>query len=468
VYPLVCLRPGTPFRVFKNIEFRGVVAKRKLGTKSAFVRDLSVPFTGKPEYCSQLGGGYSLAELGSLDELLDRLQKYDKVDLPLQRDRALMAIRHFTDKIGHCEFLTPLIAYGEMEANSSPGYGARENGVNSRKDPKMLEYLAGYYHASLKQPHHVIISASQKDEMRAWENGKVKTPRLFTAYPPEHTFLATIVLGDFLRQFYEHRFCVDGSVSAVGDPMQKGAMAVYEKELDKRPFLYCTDTSGQDASVSREFIEMVYAEIRTKFVLDEDDSSLFDAVRFNSVHKMMSVAGQFYLVSRGLGSGDYLTVVINIMWRLYMILDNYHHRVENYFEDNTTVINGDDLIMSSEFGDLDLNSRHATITWAGRPVTWAEMDFCSTRFRPYIHQDAQKVRAVVYGRRRAAHQLHPDLEMQRLGGLLRVLSNREVYDEILGKMEVLRDKHNLFQEFDDLWISFEELWENYNCCREYL
>jgi hypothetical protein len=432
------------------------------------MRDLSLPFAGPYEYCSQLGGGYSLAELGSLDELLDRLEKYDKVDLPLDRAKALMAIRHFTDKIGRCEYLTPLIAYGEMEANSSPGYGARECGVNSRKDPKMFEYLSGYYYASLLQPHHVIISASQKDEMRAFEKGKVKTPRLFTAYPPEHTFLATIVLGDFLRQFYNHRFCVDGSVSAVGDPTQLGAMAVYERELDKRPHLYCTDTSGQDASVSREFIEMVYDEIRTKFVLDEEDASLFEAVRFNSIHKMLSVAGQFFQVDRGLGSGDYLTVVINIMWRLYMILDNYNHPIENYFEDNTTIINGDDLIMSSEFGDLDLNSRHATITWAGRAVSWEEMDFCSTRFRPFIHQDAQKIRAVVYGRRRAAHQLHPELELQRLGGLLRVLSTRDVYDEILGKMVVLRDKHNLFSEFEDLWISYQELWENYNCCQEFL
>jgi len=60
------------------------------------------------------------------------------------------------------------------------------------------------------------------------------------------------------------------------------------------------------------------------------------------------------------------------------------------------------------------------------------------------------------------------MEMQRLGGLLRVLSTRDVYDEILGKMAVLRDRHNLFEEFENLWISYDELWENYNCCREFL
>jgi hypothetical protein len=90
------------------------------------------------------------------------------------------------------------------------------------------------------------------------------------------------------------------------------------------------------------------------------------------------------------------------------------------------------------------------------------MDFCSCRFTPYIHHEPSKVRAVLDGRRKISHQGDPMMEMSRLGGLLRVLSDYPTHCLITERMERLRDRHNLCQEFDSLWVSYEMLYAVYN------
>jgi hypothetical protein len=323
----------------------------------------------------------------------------------------------------------------------------------------MYEYMKEYVKCASDFPHHVIVNASQKDEVRVI----TKTPRLFTAFPPEHTLSASMCLGDFLRQFLKHRFCKDHSISSVGDAVQNGAAAYYRLVMDCHPYVYCTDTSAQDSSISPEFINMVYDQIKLKYEFTDSQENLFESVRFNSVNKMMNVNGNLYLVPRGLGSGDYLTTVINIMWRLYMVLENYNHDLSTFYEDNIVIICGDDLIMSSEYSDLDLNSKYAQIEWAGGPVSWVEMDFCSIRFEPYVHHDPTNVLAVLYHRKKKVHVLSPVLELQRLGGLLRVLSTKEVYNLILKMMkDVLRKNPELEDVYDSMYISFDELFSNYN------
>jgi len=182
----------------------------------------------------------------------------------------------------------------------------------------------------------------------------------------------------------------------------------------------------------------------------------------------MNVNGDVYLVPRGLGSGDYLTIIINILWRYYMLLENYNHELIDFEKHNTVVINGDDLAMSSDYDDLDLNSRHAKIEWSGTYSQWDEMEFCSLKFAPYIHHDPGKVMAVLNLRRKRKHMLEPACELQRLAGLLRTLSTREVYEIILCRMYdiVLADK-SLLTMFTDLYISFDELYEQYNSKYEF-
>jgi len=408
---------------------------------------------------SQIGEGYVISPLGDLNDLYERLAKYDIEDIPLNKVRARMAITYFTDMISDCHMLSRDDAFDEISKNSAIGTGAKAAGIYSRKDPKIVDYLNDYVNESKKWQQHVIINASQKDEVRVLG----KSPRLFTSFPSEHTYLCTIVLKDFMEQFQQNRFCVNGSVSAVGDAMQSGALAVYKYELSKRKYLYCTDTSGQDSSVSAEFLEMVYDQIKLKYKdMTIEEENLFESVRFNSINKMVNLNGDFYLVPRGLGSGDYLTVVINIMWRLYMILENYQYDINKYFVENTTIINGDDLIMSSDYGDLNLNSKHAKIEWAGKPVPWSEMDFCSTMFEPYIHHNENKVLAVLALRDKRSHILSPKMKMQKLGGMIRVLSTPLVYNKILSLMEDLRDKFNLYEEFEQCFVTYEEIYDGYN------
>lgn len=416
---------------------------------------------------SQIGTNYALAELGDLDQLLDRLKKYDVVDLPLDVSIARRAIRKFTGHIKRCEYLTLEDAYCDLNFNASIGHGAREAGILSRRDPALVDYLEDYLGFAKLGPVHCLISASQKDEMRAFENGKIKTPRLFMSFPVEHTFLASIVLGDFLRQLYQSSFMKDGSVSAVGDSVQCGALAYYKHMLSKRPYLYCTDTSGQDASVPAAFIDLVYDHIKEFYSLPDDDDAWFENVRYNSIHKMMSVNGFWYRCDRGLASGDYLTIVINMMWRLYLAYTSYNHDLDKYHEENDVIILGDDLMMSSDHNDLDHTSKYATITWAGKPVSWEDMDFCSCMFHPNIHHSPDKVLSVLHGRRRAAQAGSPLAEMQRIGGLLLIHSNRETHAAISRRMEKLRDINGLVEEFDALWRTYEEVYDMYNTWLEW-
>lgn len=408
---------------------------------------------------SQIGDEYDLAQLGDLGDLLDKLANYDREDLPINSKCAHKAIDHFLDQIQELDFSTYESALKIIQNDKSIGFGAKDLGVLSRDDPLMENYLSNYYEASADLVHHVIITASQKDEVRPLG----KQPRLFMSYPPEHTFLAIICLNDFMEKFKNLRFTLDKSCSAVGDSPQNGAAAYYKDKLTKMPYLYATDTKAQDSSVSPEFIELVYSKIKSKFrKMKPFQENLFDAVRFNSLNKYVNVNGHIYLINRGLGSGDYLTTIINIMWRLYLIFDNYNHDLDNYFFDNVTIINGDDLAMSSKFDNLDLNSRHATIEWAGKPVKLEEMDFCSLRFSPFVHHDPKKVLAVLGKRNPRIHMLSPFYQLQRLGGLLRVLSTRDVYETILRLMKRLAKQHNLQKEFIDLFVSYDVIYQSYN------
>lgn len=408
---------------------------------------------------SQLGSGYKLAEIGDLDEAYDRLAKYDREDLPLDLPKANDAINYFLSRISNCSFIDENDAYNCMDMSKSIGYGAQQEKIFARLDPKMKDYLFKYLELSKRTTHHVIINASQKDELRVED----KTPRLFTSFPPEHTFLATVVLGDFLDKFLENRFCVNNTISTVGDSTQLGAGKYYYDELSKRPYVYCTDTSAQDSSVSAEFINLVYDSIKLKFDLTEEESNMFEAVRFNSINKMMNINGDLYLVPRGLGSGDYLTIVINIMWRYYMFLEAYNHDYKSVLKDNTILICGDDFACSSNYDDLELSSKHAKIEWSGKPSSWSEVDFCSIKFFPYVRHDPSKVRAVLSLRKKKQHQLNPDYEMARLGGLLRVLSDEPTYKLILSKMSLLSQKYPSTNSlYNSLYISYDDLFECYN------
>jgi len=458
LYPFISLKLAFPIQQFDVIQLLGRLDITKLSSTSQYVPKDNMPLDNFVKM-SQTGSGYQIAELGDIHELYERFRKYDHEDKVLDLGIADFVISSFTDKINECNLLTFEDAYSELNKDSSVGYGAKSLGIKSRKfDEDLRGYLKSYYDQSQKSPLHAIITISQKDEVRVVG----KTPRLFTSFPVEHTFLCSLVFGDFLRQFYDHRFCIDGSVSAVGDPMQAGSLAIYKHELSKRKYLYCTDTNAQDSSVTRKFLELVYDKLLTKYNLTDEEYNLFQTCKINSIDKVTTVCGMLYLLPRGLGSGDYLTVVINIMWRLYMVVENYSHPKLDFFKHNTPIINGDDLIMSSDYGDIDLNSQHAGIEWAGKPVQWEDMDFCSHKFHPYIHQDPKKVRAVLAFRKKRSYGNNPLAEMQRLGGLLRVLSDEETYKLILSQMFDLCDKHNLEDVFAQQYITYEELYELYN------
>jgi hypothetical protein len=434
---------------------------KKIGKYSQFIPDLKSVEIDISNH-SQLGVEYKLANLGVFNEVLDRLGKYDIYDHPLDERCVNFTMDYFFSKINQCLFLDETIAYSEMNKAASVGFGAKLSGIDSRHDPRLESYMFDYVNRSIDEVTHCLISGSQKDEIRPSH----KTPRLFTSFPPEHTYAAAICLGDFLRQFYSRHFCVDGSVSAVGDSPQKGCMVHYRIELSKRPFIYCTDTSGQDASVNPQFIRRIYENIFSKMSLTHEEKCLFWNTMDNSIYKYINIAGNVYLVPRGLGSGDYLTVVINIMWRLYMIFENYNHNLYTYFDDNTTVINGDDLTMSSQYNDLDLNSKHAQIEWLGRPLIWEEADFCSCKFEPNIHLDKTKMLAVLNLRKNKAYQFSPTMEMSRLGGLLRVHVDEEFYNIVLNKMIELDKQFNLNVHFVQNFVTYEEVFESYNCYNE--
>jgi hypothetical protein len=330
-----------------------------------------------------------------------------------------------------------------------------------------MKYLEDYVNLAAIGDVKCVINGSQKDELRAFEANEegewaLKEPRFFTSYPPEHNFLSCICLGNFVKQFYENSFMQNGFVSAIGDSPQLGCMRYYFEKLRERPYAYCTDTSKQDSSVPAWFIRAVFERIMTKYDLDEEDTNMFNNVISNSIYKVINVNGMLYLVPRGLGSGDYLTTILNVFWRFYMVVENYKRPLSSFFADNTVIINGDDLVMSSEYDDLDLSSRYAKIKWAGKPVSWEEMDFCSTKFLPDIHYDSLKMRSVLNKRVQKSQALHPKSEMQRLGGLLKIYVDSSYYDDVLARMQKLRDECDLHLEYEREFFTFDEVWSWFN------
>lgn len=447
---------------FEHIIPRGKLMTRRLRQRS----DYYTPEEGDFDVVlqSQIGEFYDIAHLGSLEAALLKIKKYDRVHLPLQ-EKAMQ----FTESIifEGLEVFNPVSfsdAYEKLNKGASSGIGARIMGINDRHDPLMKEYVLGYLESAIFNPKtQSFISASQKDELRASKNGKLKDPRIFMAYGPEHTVAATMVFGDFQRQFNTRTFMTHGSVSAVGDALANGAMAFYKQMLLKRPFLYCTDTSGQDATVSPQFLTAFYAAIkkRTNFQTDYDEP-LFDNVVYNSINKLVVLAGYLIEIIGGLGSGDLLTININIAWRLYMVVESYSYPLYDFRAKNTVIINGDDLVMSSDYDDLNLGSVHAEIEWAGKPIPIQELDFCSMKFHPDIHHDYDKMMSVLNKRKVGAYQLVPEMEMSRLGGLLLVHVNREFYDEVEGRMVDLANNHGLWKMHDSLWVPYSTVWSNYN------
>jgi hypothetical protein len=446
-----------PYELMKYSVYIGSVGSNKVSKNMQFAHHLQYGSRVKHDD-SQTGTGYDLANMGNIEDLFVQFRKYDKDDLPMNGKALDFTLGYFLDWVGPCAFLDFELGFKQLNPGATSGFGAKLTGVNSRRDPQMKEYLENYVTLASQGDVWCIINGSQKQELRV--HGKL--PRLFTSYPPEHTLLSTIVLGDFVKQFYRRSFCKDRFVSAIGDSPQNGSMKLYYSELSKRQFAYCTDTSAQDSSVPAWFIQAVYGRIMKKYDLDEEDTNMFNNVVQNSIYKCIKVAGYLYMVPRGLGSGDYLTTIMNVMWRFYMVVENYKRPLEKFFYHNTIVINGDDLIMSSDYDDLDLSSKYATITWAGKPVSWDDMDFCSCRFTPEIHYDSLKMHSVLNKRVQKSQTMHPTSEMARLGGLLRIHVDEKFYDTVLSRMKQLRDKNNLQVEYDRMFASYAEVWQHFN------
>lgn len=426
--------------------------KKKTSKKSQYYRE---NFNGSVELQSQLGSlGYDLAKLGSEEEFYDRLRKYDREYFNLLPDCLEIVHNHYFDNIKTCYLIDKLDAFRLLNKDAAVGFGGSLEGIRDRRDPRLFQYLEDY----LDVPTQCIINASQKDEVRVVG----KTPRLFMSYPVEHVFMSTMVLHDFSEQFYENSYLKKGIASSVTDSPQNGAMALYKKDLMERRYLYATDTSAQDSSINPEFINFVYAWIKDKMVLDHVSNVWFERIRHNSVNKLVSMNGACYMVRGGLGSGDYLTLIINIMWRLYMVLDNYSFDLKKFFEENTVIINGDDLVMSSDHL-LDLNSRHAKIEWKGMPIDISELDFCSMKFHPYIRHDYEKCLAVLNCRKKKRFVGLSSMEMQRLGGMLRLCVNPEFHAIILKRMNQLRkDYPETEQSFWSLVIDWDSVYYSYN------
>jgi len=87
---------GTPPRVYKRLTYLGRFMSKKMSSNSQYYEELSFPVD--PNFQSQLGDEYKLAELGSLSELLDRLANYDRVDEPINTATAMIAMNHFWTK----------------------------------------------------------------------------------------------------------------------------------------------------------------------------------------------------------------------------------------------------------------------------------------------------------------------------------------------------------------------------------
>lgn len=455
-----------PYRIFNYIRYIGSIGNRNIGKRSQYYYsndvnvDLYVPH-------SQTGNEYDLASLGNKDELLDRMMKYDILDKPLNLVLAKRAIKYFLDQIHRLKFCSFESCIKNLDLKSAIGFGAKSEGVYGRDSPAMMQYFENTIEKCSKQPHIFIINAAQKDELRPSVNGKIKTARLFMSYPPEHTLLASMALGDLMDQFMELRVTTGKSVSFVGDSFQKGALKFIRDRLEEFPYYYDTDTSGQDSSVSAEFLSLFYDLVFDQTDFDNEyQINIFNTVRYNSINKVVNVAGQLYSINRGLGSGDYMTIVINIMWRLYLFYCSYNHNLETVHDDNFIVINGDDFIQGSIFQDLNHDSDFATIEWRKRPSTKEELVFCSLYLYPDIHHDPTKVLDVLNKRLKRTHMLSPSLEMQRLGGILLCHSSQQVHHIIHQRMQRLLIQYSkdklLFETYKFMYKSYAEIFKSYN------
>jgi len=443
---------------FDHIEFYGSIGPRKFTGYSQYTGEMSDLV--EVMLHSQLGEGYEIARLGKLEDMIDRFRKYDVPHPTLNYDLAEKAIDTFLTMIPKCGVMTYEEAFERLDLSKSIGLGAKTDKVFSRQDPLIHDYLKGYIDIASKQNVFCLINGSQKDEVRVVG----KTPRFFTSFPPEHTLTATMALGEFFDHFVTNSFAACGLPSAVGDPLQSGAMAYYKEQLERLPYWYCTDTSAQDSSVSSEFMELVYDKIKEKIRFpDEVYEGLFENVRFNSINKLIHINGELYVCPRGLGSGDYLTIVINILWRYYMILENYNHDLSRVLIDNVIIINGDDLVMSSKFSDLNLNSVHAKIEWAGKPIPKEEADFCSLMFYPYIHHSKDKVLAVYKLRKMRNKSYDPESEAQRIAGLMRCLVDYNTYCYLANILSMMHDDGEIsYEVYSNCFVSFQEVYDRYN------
>jgi len=443
---------------FEHISYYGNIGDRKFNGYSQYLGEMS-PLSDIM-FHSQLGDGYEIAKLGKLEDMIERFRKYDVEHPPINYDLAVKAIDTFFDRIGNCDVLSFEEAFDELDLSKSIGMGAKNSKIISREDSQMINYLKGYIDIASTQNVFCLINGSQKDEVRVVG----KTPRFFTSFPPEHTVSASMVMGEFFRQFASNSFANCGLPSAVGDPLQSGGMAFYKDALERHPYWYCTDTSAQDSSVSAEFMNLVYDKVKKKIIFpNEDYEYLFENVRFNSINKLININGELYVCPRGLGSGDYLTIIINILWRYYMVLENYHHDLDRILIDNTIIINGDDLVMTSEFKDLNLNSKHAKIEWAGGPIPKEQSDFCSLMFYPYIHHSSEKVMAVYKLRKQRSKSFDPNAEAQRIAGLMRCLVDYKTYKYFSNILEIMHVEGEIsYEVYQNSMISYQEIFNRYN------
>jgi hypothetical protein len=72
------------------------------------------------------------------------------------------------------------------------------------------------------------------------------------------------------------------------------------------------------------------------------------------------------------------------------------------------------------------------------------------------------MRSVLDKRVQISQTLHPESEMQRLGGLLRIHVDESYYQEVLSRMRQIRDEYLLFIEYERLYVSYDEVWSCYN------
>lgn len=447
-----------PKYTFKYINFYGSIGNRKFNCYSQYTGEMNI--LSNYQLHSQLGDNYEIAKLGKLDEFIDRFRRYDVEHPQINYDMAVKAIDTFFCNIPRCDTLTYDEAFESLDLSKSIGLGAKTDKIFSRRDPLLHQYFKDYISMASVQRVFCLINGSQKDEVRVVG----KTPRFFTSFPPEHTLTATMTMGEFFRHFVHNSFANVGLPSAVGDPLQSGAMAFYKERLESHPHWYCSDTSAQDSSVSAEFMELVYDKIKEKINFPtEEYENVFDNVKFNSINKLININGELYVCPRGLGSGDYLTIVINILWRYYMILENYTHDMDNILIDNTIIINGDDLVMSSEFDDLNLDSIHAKIEWAGKPIPKEESDFCSLKFYPYIHHSKDKVLAVYRLRKVRDKSYDPNAEAQRIAGIMRCLVDYKTFCYFRNILNLMHEDGEIdYTTLQNCTISYQELYNRYN------